>query len=182
MTVINKVSRRYAKAFFGLANEGKDAAKLEKEIVSLKKLCQENDVFEIVSNHSSLSVDQQQALLSEIADKAKSHKFIKNLILVLNKNRRLEMLESVCDEVLKLYELSRSEIKASVKSASKLSATQTKKIGEKLSQKTGWNVTVETEIDENLIGGLVIRLGSYMIDSSIQTKLEKAKRQLKGAA
>ena len=80
MTVINKISRRYAKAFFALANEGKDAAKLEKEIVSLKKLCQENDVFEIVSNDSSLSVDQQQALLSEIADKAKSHKFVKNLI------------------------------------------------------------------------------------------------------
>lgn len=182
MSAETKTAKRYAKAFYLLAAESKEAGKLETQIQSLKDFVAENDSFEKLASNTSLSVTEQENALQAIIKQIKFHDYVGNLLLVLNKNRRLSILEKVCEEILANFKAARAEVDATVSSAKELSKTQIKEITSSLSQQTGWNVNVQTEVNEELIGGLVIKIGSYMIDNSIQTKLEKAKRQLKGAA
>lgn len=182
MSTETKIASRYAKAFFGLVAEGKDATKLEKEVSELIAVFKEEDALSSVLGGSSVRASLQLEIINDIAEKSKMDDRLANLLRVLCENRRLNILTLVLENILKAFVAHRGEIEAKIVSAKKLTAAQEKEIVKALSDKTGLNVKANVTVDAGLVGGIVVQVGSYMIDDSLKTKLEKAKRQLKGAA
>ncbi len=182
MSTETKIAQRYAKAFFDLVVEGKDAVKLEKEVAELLALFKEEESLSSVLAGVSVRASLQMEIINEIAKKSKMDERLANLLRVMCENRRLDIVTLVLDKVLKGFVAHRGEIDAKIISAKKLTAAQEKEIVKTLSEKTGLDVKANVTVDASLVGGIVVQVGSYMIDDSLKTKLEKAKRQLKGAA
>lgn len=121
----------------------------------------------------------QQAALSALADKAKFSPLTKNFLLTLAQNRRLADITNVLKAVSENIAGRRGEILAKVESATELSAAQKKSLEESLGKTIGRPVSVDVTTNTALIGGVVITLGSLMIDDSIRTKLERMGRAMK---
>ena len=98
------------------------------------------------------------------------------------KNRRLPALPAIIDAFDTLVAISKGEIGAEVISADKLSAVQLKDLKAALKASTGRDVTLSTRVDPSLLGGLIVKVGSRMIDNSLKTKLQNLKIAMKGAA
>lgn len=185
MSVQTQIAHRYAKAFFeAVSDSGTKKAQqdAEKEIIALRDLLDKNENLRDFLADPSITQAEQMAVVTDIANKMKLSDLVSNLLKLLVRNRRLEMMGAVLNAVLDLYAQSRDEMVAHVTSAKKVSAAQTKEIVSILESKTGKKISLETRIDETLIGGVVIQYGSTLIDNSVKTKLDKMKRQLKGAA
>lgn len=182
MSTETKIASRYAKAFFDTVSEGKDANTLEKEVTDLLALFEQEEALSAVLASVSVRAPIQMEIIDEIAKKAKMDDRLANLLRVMCENRRLDTVKLVLDKILKGFVAHRGEVDAKIISAKKLTAAQEKEIVKTLSEKTGLNVKANTTVDASLVGGIVVQVGSYMIDDSLKTKLEKAKRQLKGAA
>lgn len=185
MSVQTQIAHRYAKAFFeAVSDSGTKKAQqdAEKEIIALRDSLDKNENLRDFLADPSITQAEQMAVVTDIANKMKLSDLVSNLLKLLVRNRRLEMMGAVLNAVLDLYAQSRDEMVAHVTSAKKVSAAQTKEIVSILESKTGKKISLETRIDETLIGGVVIQYGSTLIDNSVKTKLDKMKRQLKGAA
>lgn len=185
MSVQTQIAHRYAKAFFeAVSDSGTKKAQqdAEKEIIALRDSLDKNENLRDFLADPSITQAEQMAVVTDIANKMKLSDLVSNLLKLLVRNRRLEMMGAVLNAVLDLYAQSRDKMVAHVTSAKKVSAAQTKEIVSILESKTGKKISLETRIDETLIGGVVIQYGSTLIDNSVKTKLDKMKRQLKGAA
>lgn len=121
----------------------------------------------------------QQAALSAVADQAKFSDLTKNFLMTLAQNRRLPDLANILKAVTDNIGGRRGEVIAKVESATELSASQKKSLEEQLTKTIGRPVSVDATTNTALIGGVVITLGSYMIDDSIKTKLDRMGRAMK---
>lgn len=126
--------------------------------------------------------EEQQRFLSSLADQAKFSGLTKNFLLVLAQNRRLPELGNILKAIADNMAARRGEIRADVETASGLSAAQKKTLEDNLSQTVGRPVTVDAKVNPNLIGGVVVTMGSLMIDDSIKTKLDRMGRAMKSGA
>ena len=100
-------------------------------------------------------------------------KNLKNFFLLLIKKRRIFFVEKILNSFLKLCAKNRGEIKASLISSKQLSSVELESIGKELSSAMGSKIKFDYKVDQNLIGGLKLQLGSFMIDTSIKNKLIK---------
>jgi F-type H+-transporting ATPase subunit delta len=121
----------------------------------------------------------QQAALAALADRAKFSALTKNLLLTLAQNRRLAEIPNVLKAVSDNIAGRRGEVLAKVESATELTAAQKKSLEESLGKTIGHPVSLDATTNSALIGGVVITLGSLMIDDSIRTKLERMGRAMK---
>ena len=121
----------------------------------------------------------QQAALAALADRAKFSTLTKNLLLTLAQNRRLADISNVLKAVSENIASRRGEVLAKVESATELTAAQKKSLEESLGQTIGRPVSLDATTNSALIGGVVVTLGSLMIDDSIRTKLERMGRAMK---
>ncbi len=126
--------------------------------------------------------EDQQQFLSTLADQAKLAGLTKNFLLVLAQNRRLPDLGNVLKAVSDNIAARRGELRADVETATGLSASQKKTLEDSLSKTVGRPVTVDAKVNPALIGGVVVTLGSLMIDDSIKTKLDRMGRAMKSDA
>jgi F-type H+-transporting ATPase subunit delta len=121
----------------------------------------------------------QQAALAALADRAKFSTLTKNLLLTLAQNRRLADISNVLKAVSDDIASRRGEVLAKVESATELTAAQKKALEESLGKTMGRPVSLAATTNSALIGGVVVTLGSLMIDDSIRTKLERMGRAMK---
>jgi F-type H+-transporting ATPase subunit delta len=121
----------------------------------------------------------QQAALAALADRAKFSALTKNFLLTLAQNRRLAEIPNVLKAVSDNIAGRRGEVLAKVESATELTAAQKKSLEESLGKTIGHPVSLDATTNSALIGGVVITLGSLMIDDSIRTKLERMGRAMK---
>lgn len=126
--------------------------------------------------------EEQQQFLSSLADQAKLAGLTKNFLLVLAQNRRLPDLGNILKAIAENISARRGELRADVETATGLSASQKKTLEDSLSKTVGRPVTVDAKVNPALIGGVVVTLGSLMIDDSIKTKLDRMGRAMKSDA
>lgn len=177
-----KIASRYAVALFEVAKEAKATEILEKELIALQNLISEASDFRLFLTNPSFSREEQMAAVDDIGKKVKLSSMVVNTIKLVAENRRLSLLENIILLTLEKLTEDRGEVTAKILSAKKLSSKQEKDIVTALKKATGKDVSVETAIDSELIGGVIVRCGSLMIDNSVKTKIETMKRQMKGAA
>ena len=177
----SEISQRYAKALFELCAESKTLDKVEKDILSIHKLVNNNTEINIILKSQIVSRDDQARFMETILKKLKSNPLTIKFVGTIANNGRLKNLENIMNEFLKILSFNRGEQVAEVITAFPISKDINNSLVKEVKKLTKSDkVELKTKIDKSLIGGMVLRVGSTMIDSSIKTKLNSLKMIMKG--
>jgi len=173
------VAGRYASALFDLASEQKSVAAVEADLKRFDGLLSlSEDLRNLVRSPLTSSDDQGRALAAVLAQ-AGIGGITANFVALVAKNRRLFVIPEMIANFSKLAANARGEIAAEVTSAQPLTDSQTQALRETLRASAGKDVILAAKVDPSLIGGLVVKIGSRMIDSSLKTKLANLSVALK---
>ena len=173
------VAKRYAKAIFGLAKEDKKIESLSTDLTSMgDALHISEELNQLISSPVYNRLDQENAILA-ISDRMGLSDLMKSSLGLLAMKRRLNILPTLIEEVKAYIAEDKGEVTVNVTSASTLSNTQTKDLTKSLEKTIGKEIKIEAIIDESLIGGLIVKVGSKMIDSSIRSKLANLQNIMK---
>ncbi len=172
------VSKTYGEALFELAaEEGREEVFLE-EVMALKEILKENPDFNKLMNHPKILKEEKLAVLDEVFKGRVSDELAGFLQVIISKDRYgeiNEILDYFIDEVKKLKGIGIAHVVTAVP----LSAAKQKEVEERLLSTTSYQkMEMHFLVDEELIGGMVIRIGDRVVDSSIKTKLFEMQRQL----
>lgn len=178
-SVVVHIAHPYATALFDIAGEGSRIAEIESSLDAVAGLIAENREFADFLRSPVISGEDKAKAMDAILAKAKTPKMVANFIRAVALNRRLFALPEMIALFKQMTAKARGEISAEVTSASALSKTQLKSLADTLKKRMGKTVTLQTHIDPELIGGLVVKVGSQMIDSSLRTKLSAMKIAMK---
>lgn len=171
---------RYAIALFELAGDAGVLDVVAEDVRRLGVMIRESADLRHVIRSPIISRTEQGRALAAIVEKAGFHELVRRFIGVLAHNRRLFALPDMVQGYLELLADSRGEVTARVSSAKKLTERQLKSLGESLGSVVGRAVTVDANVDPGLLGGLVVQIGSRMVDSSLRTKLQQMRLAMKG--
>ncbi|PZR00695.1 MAG: F0F1 ATP synthase subunit delta [Cereibacter sphaeroides] len=173
------IAGRYASALFELAGTGKALASLETDVEALDAaLGQSADLRTMIASPLVSREDQGRAI-EAIARSMKLSALMTNTLGLMAAKRRLFVLPQFVNQLREQIAAAKGEVTAEVVSASALTATQTTKLIATLKTRVGKEVKLKATVDESLIGGLVVKLGSTMIDTSIRAKLAALKNVMK---
>jgi F-type H+-transporting ATPase subunit delta len=176
------VTERYAGALFDLAREKKSVDGIERELDKFLGLLRDSaDLRRFVLSPMFSNVQQEQGL-SAILKASGIGGLARDFLLVLAKNRRLFAIENVIKAYKSLSAKERGEVEAEVVSAAPLTKAQIENLTDTLRQKLGKTPKLTTTVDPKLLGGLVVRVGSQMIDTSLRTKLKNLEKVMKEAS
>jgi len=168
-----ELARRYAKALFELACEEKALTQVEKDIIKIDKIFSlSEDLRKTVANPLVSRADHSKLILS-ILEKAKAHTVTKKCLAIIAQNRRLSHLPQIAEEFNILLCDYNGEIIAELTSANALTDKQVKKIEKELSASLNKKIKIKTKVDKEILGGLIIKLGSLMLDNSLSSKIER---------
>ncbi len=174
---------RYASALFDLAGRDQSAGSaVERDLHILQAMIEDSSDFQRFLASPLLSQDQQKAVLNTLMDKADCGDLTKRFILVVVRNRRLFALPQMISHYFTLQSAARNELVAEVISAQELSDKQKESVHAALKKAVGKDVRIAPHRDPALLGGLVIKLGSRLFDSSLSGKLANLKLVMKGKA
>ena len=177
--LLTGLAGRYAVALFEFAEEEKSLDLVAEELGGLASLLNESEYLQQITTSPIISSANQSTAMAALVKMAGFSKTVENFIGVVIKNRRLDQLSSIINEFNRMLSRHRGEVNASVVTAYKLDKKQLDALGKKLKSMVGSDVNVETEVDETILGGMVVRLGSRMIDSSLKTKLANLEATMK---
>ena len=173
---------RYATALFQLGVENSSVDIIDQELTQIKLLIdQSNDLRRVIRSPLFTSEEQSRAMAA-LCKEANFSLFVSNLIGVLSRNRRLFAVEGIIAEFRKLLSEFRGEVEAEIITAVELTDKQRLEIKNALKSVTGSNIAIVEKLDTNILGGIIVRVGSRMVDFSLRTKLQKLKLSMKGAA
>jgi len=174
------LSGRYALALLELADEQKELDRVAEDLRGLKSLISDSEDFQRVLRSPLYSRDQQAKAVAEILGKSGVSDLTRRFVLVVTDNRRLFALVGIIDAYLAELSRRRGEITAEVTAARALSDQQQDALADALRSAAGSKVQISTKVDPGLIGGLVVKVGSRMIDGSLRTKLQRLQLAMKG--
>ena len=173
------IARRYATAFFELAKEESKVDQIEKDLKTVSALVAAGGDFASFTGNTTLRRSDQAKALVAIAKHLKLSALTEKFLGTLAEKRRLAALPDIVLAVQALVSSHKGEITAQVTAAQALDQEQIGEISANLKKALGKNVQVQLNVDPEIMGGLIIRVGSRVIDSSVRTKLERLHRALK---
>ena len=175
----NRVALRYVTALLDSASEGKAISKIAKDLTDLGAMLKSSDDFQSLIESPVISREDKMSAVAAIAKKAKLDKLTANFLMLLGKNNRLSAIPTMVALGLKEIDAREGRLTAQIDTAHVLSDKQTKELKDSLKKGLGKDITLNITQDENLLGGIVIRAGSLMIDDSVKTKIGRLQRQLR---
>ena len=174
------LSGRYATALFDLARNSKAIDSVGTSLESLKAALAQSSDFAALTTNPLLSRDALIKAVAAVAKAMKLDALTAKFLGVLAQNRRLAQLGPVIAAYQSLAANHRGEATATVTSAHALDASQVSALKKQLRAKIGRDVAVDLSVDPAILGGLVVKIGSQMIDSSIRTRLNTLANAMKG--
>ena len=173
-----ETSERYSRALFEVAKEAGDLEKIETDIKNFKFLLENSLELKNFFNNPTQSINSQNNVNNLLSEKFSFSKNLKNFFSLLIEKRRIFFVSKIIESFLKLCSRKRGEVKASLISSKELSESELESISKDLSSSMGSIIKFDYKIDKELIGGLKLQLGSFMIDTSIKNKLKKFEQQM----
>lgn len=174
----NLVASRYVYALLDMAEEGGLVKQVEKDLHDLAAMITESADLRALIENPLLNRDQQKDGILSVAEKAKFQQLTGNFLGVVADNRRLSVLPAMIKAFQAELRKRRGEIEARVETAFALSPAQTNALQKELSKAMGANVTLDVAVNKDLLGGIVVTVGSRMIDDSVRSKLERLQRAM----
>ncbi len=179
-TSLSGLAGRYALALLDLADEKKALDQVADDLRGLKAALVKSDDLRRLVRSPIYTREQQGKAIGEILNRLGASELTGRFIQVVAQNRRLFALSSMIDAYLQELRRRRGEITAQVTSARDLSDAQTAALTESLRAAMGSKVQVDLNVDPSLVGGLIVKVGSRMVDSSLRTKLQRLQLVMKG--
>ncbi len=177
---VSGLAGRYVAALFDLADEQKALDQVAGDLIGLRTMIDESADLRRLMRSPLYGRDQQVAAMDAVLAKSGVSPLTRKFVLVVAGNRRLFALGGMIEGFLAELARRRGEVTAKITVARPLTAAQEKRLSETLQGSLGGTVRIETKIDESLIGGLIVQVGSRMVDGSIKTKLQKLQNAMKG--
>ena len=171
---------RYASALFDLASENGTVSAVESDLDKVGQAIRESADFAALIRNPQVSREAAGKALEAIAGVLGLSDLTKNFLGVLSANRRLSALPEIIRAFAAIAAAQRGEATAEVTSAHALTDDQIEQLRQKLEAREGRKVKVKTSVDPDLLGGLVVTIGSKRIDSSIRTRLNSLAQAMKG--
>ena len=178
---VSGVSGRYATALFELARDEKSVDAVLADLAKFDAMLAESDDLRRLVRSPVFTADSQSKALAAVLDKAEIAGVAANFLKVLTANRRLFAVADVIRAFRALVAKFKGEATADVTVAEALSDANLDTLKVALKSVTGKDVALNVKVDPSIIGGLVVKLGSRMVDSSLRTKLNSIKHAMKEA-
>jgi F-type H+-transporting ATPase subunit delta len=171
---------RYAMALFELARDEKKLEAVGTSLDLLKQALAESEDFRALTMSPLVSRDEAARAIAAAAEAMKLDPVTSNFVGVVAQNRRLSQLGAIIRAYKLLWAQHRGEMTAEVTSAHALDDNQVAALKQNLRTRTGRDIAVDLNVDPAILGGLVVKIGSQMIDGSIRTKLNSLAQAMKG--
>lgn len=171
---------RYAIALFELARDAKSIDTVEASLATVRDGLRDSDDLRTLTTSPVVARGAAVKAVLAVADSLGVDAVTKNFLGVLAENRRLAQLPAIIRAFRTLAARHRGEATAEVTSAHPLTDEQVGELKQQLRVRMGRDVSVDLSVDPDLLGGLVVRIGSQMIDSSIRTRLNTLAHAMKG--
>lgn len=174
------IAERYATALYDLGEGEKALDAVADDLRGLQELIGESEDFRRLIRSPLILREEQWKAVESVLQKAEVNALTRRFVGVITENRRLFALPEIIAAYLRLLAERRGEVTAEVTSAVKLNEGQTKALEDALRSALGAKVSVQLNIEPEILGGLVVRVGSRMFDSSLRTKLTRMQLAMKG--
>ena len=172
---------RYSLALYELAEENRLVQEIEKQSFGLIKLIDESKDFTSIIKNPTNKKEDQINVINKIAEQYNFNILLKKFLCFLVEKRRLFFLQKILRNFVDICSQKRGEVKAKLVVAKQLNDYEIKKIKNELTKDFTNKIKLNYKYDPNLIGGLIIQVGSVMIDTSIKSKLKQLENKMIGA-
>ena len=174
----NTSAQRYSLALYELSSEANSLVDIEKHSSTILNLIEKNKDFNNLIKDPTENQENLISVINKISETFKVNDLLKNFMTFLIKKRRFFYLEKILKSFIEICSEKRGEIKAEIQSAKELSNEEISKITEELSQNFSSKMKLNYKHDKSLIGGLIVKIGSTMVDTSIKNKLQQIENRM----
>lgn len=174
------LAARYAAALFELADDRKEIDRVANDLAELKVMIAGSDDLRALLRSPVLTREDQGRGMAALLERIGVSDVVRRFVGLVAQNRRLMVLPGMIEEFLAELASRRGELRAEVVAARPLSEQQQQALAESIQRAVGGEVTIDVKVDPAIIGGLVVKVGSRMIDSSLRTKLQRLQLAMKG--
>jgi F-type H+-transporting ATPase subunit delta len=174
------LAARYAAALLELADAHKAIDRVASDLTELRAMIGGSGALRSLIRSPLLTREEQGSAMAALLRQSGASDLVRKFVGLVASNRRLFALPAMIDEFLAELARRRGEMRAEVTAAKSLSDHQQQALSEAIRRSVGGKVAVDVKVDPSLIGGLVVKVGSRMIDSSLRTKLQRLQLAMKG--
>ncbi|MCC0077939.1 MAG: F0F1 ATP synthase subunit delta [Rhodobacter sp.] len=178
-SISSGIAQRYATAVFDLAKETGALAALEADVDALDGALGASDELRAMLTSPVYSREDMGKAITALADKMALSPVMRGALGMMAQNRRLFALQSLCATLRRMIADEKGEVTADVTSATVLTKAQADQLAATLKARIGKTVKLNVAVDESLIGGLIVKVGSKMIDTSIRSRLAALQNTMK---
>ena len=171
-------AERYSLALFELSEENNLLSQIEDQSSSILNLIDQSEDFSNLIKDPTTSQEDLLKVINTISENNKFESLFKNFLSFLIQKRRFFFIERILKSFVEICSRKRGELKAELKSAKELSNEEIAKITEELTKNFSPKIKLNYKYDESLIGGLVVQVGSTMVDTSIKNKLQQIENRM----
>ena len=171
-------AERYSLALFELSEENNVLSQIEDQSSSILNLIEQSEDFSNLIKDPTTSQEDLSKVINTISENNKFESLFKNFLSFLIQKRRFFFIERILKSFIEICSRKRGELKAELKSAKELSNEEIAKITEELTKNFSSKIKLNYKHDESLIGGLVVQVGSTMVDTSIKNKLQQIENRM----
>jgi F-type H+-transporting ATPase subunit delta len=181
-TGVSGLAERYAAALFDLADERRMLDEVAANLRQLRAMVEASGDFLRLIRSPVLSRGEQAKAIGVLAERAELSSLVRNFLAVIARNRRLFAVPAIIEAFLHKLATRRGEVDAQVTTAQPLSEAQLAALNEHLRRSIGSRVSVNVRVDPGLIGGIIVKVGSRMVDGSVESKLQRLQLAMKSVA
>ena len=171
-------AERYSLALFELSEENNLLSQIEDQSLSMLDLINKSDDFRNLIKDPTIDQKDLSKVINKITENNKFDVLFKNFLNFLIQKRRFFFIENILKSFIETCSKKRGELKAKLRSAKNLSNDEIIKITDLLTKNFSSKIKLDYEHDESLIGGLVVQVGSAMVDTSIKNKLQQIENKM----
>ena len=179
-TGLSRIAGRYASALYELADESKELDAVAADLRALNAMIAGSGELQRLVRSPLISRRDQAKAMAALLEKAGIGVTVRHFVGVAAQHRRLFLLRTMIDAFLATLAARRGELSAQVSSAAPLEASQVEALKAQLAKAMGKAVNLDFKVDPALLGGLVVKVGSRMVDSSLRSKLQRLELAMKG--
>ncbi len=175
------VSDRYASALYDLAAEKKLVDPVLEDFSNLKNILKDNKELSLVVKSPLITSIDKLNIFESLLKKINANELTSTFLKVIEKNKRFSNLASIITQFMNINSQKRGDVLADITSADELNDDQKNNITNQLKSILGDKLSLSFDVDKNIMGGLIVKVGSKMIDTSLANKINKLKIAMKGA-
>ena len=174
----SEISQRYALALYDLSKENNQTEEFVTNIKEFMKAFNSNESLRFFIKNPTYSVEDQKSVFNKILAQMKANKMVKNFFSLLIIKKRIFFVDQIAKKFLNIISIKKGELSLNIVSAKKLEDKEILDLEREISWNLKNKIKLNCKTDPSLIGGLVLQIGSLMIDTSLKNKLNKYKKSM----